>query len=221
MLKKWRDDIAEKTYGMARKEKCAYIRMYYWYHILITAAILFLILLFAGHFLFGNRPPRFYCVMVNQPVSSDTLAKMTEAFAGKAGLEESRTVIDSNYIFSYGDVAVTGANESTYEKFFLQWRNEEIDAVILPESFYLFCREMGGGFRSLDPDRLEEFKGYMDDHTCKAVVLGKDALTGEDLLLAFPDNGRHREAAEEFLDYMIAVKKGKIGGVAYEEIINR
>lgn len=221
MLKKWRDDILEKTSGMARKEKLSYILTYYWYHLLIGFSALFLFLLFTGHLLFGNKAPQFYCVMVNQLVTPDTVENMTEGFARKANLDVERTVIDSNYIFSYGDVTVKGANESTYEKFFLQWRNREIDAVILPESFYRFCREMGGSFLSLDPNQLEGFEGYMEQGACRGVVLGEDALTGEDLLLAFPDNGKHPQISQTFLQYMSDVRDGKTGGAAYEELINR
>ena len=121
-------------------------------------------------------------------------------------------------MFSYGGLQVEGANESSYEKFFLKWRNEEIDAVILSESMYEFCREMRGEFRSLDNMDTSGFETYTDDGKVTAVVLGQDefmeAATGktdEKLLLAFPDNGKHGDLCDEFLE-CIREFKGELGG---------
>ncbi len=111
-----------------------------------------------------------------------------------------------------------GVNESSYEKFFLRWRNRELDAVIMPESLYRFCEEMGGSYRSLEDMDTSGLETYTDDGVCTAVVLGEADLieevtgkNGEKLLLAFPDNSRHGELCETFLQ-CAAEMKDEIGG---------
>ena len=100
-------------------------------------------------------------------------------------------------------------NESSYEKFFLKWQNREIDAVILSESFYRHCKEMGGRFQSLEEQETEGFTAYMDEGQCRAVELGNDGATewisgkeDEKLLLAFPSSGKHIAEGRSFLKYL-------------------
>ena len=144
--------------------------------------------------------------------------KTAKDFAVSSGLPEEQVVISTDYIFSYGDVVLEGVNESSYEKFFFQWKNQEIDAVIIPESFYLYIKEEGGGFKGLDGKITGEFEFYMDNGICTAVILGKDSFTekisgkeDEKLLLAFPDNGRHTEECWEFLKFAGENGTGKWG----------
>ena len=144
--------------------------------------------------------------------------KTAKDFAVSSGLPEEQVVISTDYIFSYGDVVLEGVNESSYEKFFFQWKNQEIDAVIIPESFYLYIKEEGGGFKGLDGKITGEFEVYMDNGICTAVILGKDSFTekisgkeDEKLLLAFPDNGRHTEECWEFLKFAGENGTGKWG----------
>lgn len=206
--KYWRD-LKEKTSGMNRQETCSYILAYYWYHILIAVSAAALVLLFAIHYGFGNKKPVFTCIIVNQEIDAARDREMADDFAKEAGLPEKRVVIDSDYNFSYDEFRLEGANESSYEKFFLKWQNREIDAVILSESFYRHCKEMGGRFQSLEEQETEGFTAYMDEGQCRAVELGNDGATewisgkeDEKLLLAFPSSGKHIAEGRSFLKYL-------------------
>lgn len=208
MGKYWKD-IKKKTSGMSKGEACSYILTYYWYHILIVVSAVALVLLFAIHYGFGNKKPAFTCIIVNQEMDAVRDQEMADDFAMEAGLLGDRVVIDSDYNFSYGEFRLEGANESSYEKFFFQWQNQEIDAVIMPESFYRHCKEMGGRFRELEEQETEGFTAYMDEGQCRAVVLGNDSFTervngkkDEKLLLAFPSSGKHIAAGRSFLEYL-------------------
>lgn len=218
LLRRYLDDIKEKTAGMSMKEKVSYVFTYYWYHMLIIVSIIALIFFTVRFYVFGNKKPEFTCVIVNQAMDDERDARIAQAFAEENGLDPELVVVDSDYVFSYGDLQVEGANESSYEKFFLKWGNEEIDAVILSESMYEFCREMRGEFRSLDNMDTSGFETYTDDGKVTAVVLGQDefmeAATGktdEKLLLAFPDNGQHGDLCDEFLE-CIREFKDELGG---------
>lgn len=208
-MKKYLTDIKEKTSGMTGKEKRAYILTYYWYHILGFVVIIALILLFIAHYGFGNKKPVFTCALVNQEMETWQAQEMAEAFAEDSGLPGKQVVISPDYMFSYEDVRLEGVNESSYEKFFFQWRNKELDAVILSESFYRYVKEMGGTFKELDEKMAEGFTYYMDENLCTAVVLGNDSFTenrtgkkDEKLLLAFPDTGQHPEECVMFLKFL-------------------
>lgn len=218
LLRRYLDDIKEKTAGMSMKEKVSYVFTYYWYHMLIIVSIIALIFFTVRFYAFGNKKPEFTCVIANQAMDDERDARIAQAFAEENGLDPELVVVDSDYVFSYGDLQVEGANESSYEKFFLKWRNEEIDAVILSESMYEFCRDMRGEFRSLDNMDTSGFETYTDDGKVTAVVLGQDefmeAATGktdEKLLLAFPDNGKHGDLCDEFLE-CIREFKDELGG---------
>ncbi len=206
--KYWRD-LKEKTSGMNRQETCSYILTYYWYHILIAVSAAALVLLFAIHYGFGNKKPLFTCLIVNQEMDAVRDQKMADSFAAAAGISKDRVVIDSDYNFSYGEHRFENVNESSYEKFFLKWQNREIDAVILSESFYRHCKEMGGRFQSLEEQETEGFTAYMDEGQCRAVELGNDGATewisgkeDEKLLLAFPSSGKHIAEGRSFLKYL-------------------
>ncbi len=221
---KYVEDIKEKTKDMDKKETVSYILTYYWYHILGIILVIALILLFGGHYLFGNRKPVFTCVMVNQRIDDLRDQSIADSFALAAGLPPKRVVIDSDYNFSYDQTKLEGVNESSYEKFFFQWGNKEIDAVVLSEDFYLHCKNMGGKFRRLTAEESAGFTEYKDNGECTAVVLGNDSFTektsgkkDEKLLLAFPSTGAHLEESREFLEYLREESKE---GRNLEEIIN-
>ena len=175
------------------------------------AAAAALILLFAVHYGFGNKKPVFTCVIVNQVTDGEEDLRLRDDFAGWSGLQKERIVIDSSYLFSYGDLRMEGTNESSYEKFFFQWRNRELDAVIVPESFYRHCKGMGGSFHLLEEREITEAGSlpYMDEGECRAVLLSEaglmEKITGrqdEKLLLAFPETGELSEESKSFLKYM-------------------
>ena len=208
-MKEYIAEIKEKTSGMSKKEVCIYVMEYYWYHILGITATIALVLLFVSHYASGNEKPVFTCVLINQETGIEEAQEMAKDFAISSGLPEEQVIISPDYTFSYGNVLLEGVNESSYEKFFFQLGNNEIDAIVMPESFYLYIREMGGMFQKLDKKMVKEFETYTDNGICTAVVLGKDSFTekvigkkDEKLLLAFPDNSRHKEECGQFLRFI-------------------
>lgn len=203
-------DIKEKTEGMNRQEKAGYVLTYYWYYMLITFSVLALVVIFIVHYA-TYRKPEFTCVLVNQQIDTDKDNQMTEKFAKFSKMDPKRIAIDSNYNFSYGDLKLPDVNESSNEKFFLQWRNDELDAVIMTESFYEYCKEVGGEFRDLDKWKTDTgtYETFQDQGKTTGIVLGTDRMiekvTGkkEKLLLVFPANGKHEKAGKLFLKYMV------------------
>lgn len=213
----WEDiwnDIREKTAGMSRKDAAVYILTYYWYHMLGAVSVTALILLFALHYAFGNKKPLFTCIIVNQEFQEERDLKLRDAFAEKAGVRPERIVIDSSYQFSYGQLNMEAVNESSYDKFFFQWGNHEIDAVIVSEDFYDYCREMGGDFYEIEEKKQDGMEWYQDEGQADAAVIGTDrflkAAAGKEggkLLLAFPANGEWTEMKDLFLEFMCEIQK--------------
>lgn len=143
-MKKWIRDIREKTADMNREQKFQYIAAYYWHHILLGFLFIGIVILFIYHVTWGDRSREFTCVIVNQAVDYERDRELAEQFAADSGMKE--ILIDSDYQISYGDTQLDGVKESSYEKFFFNWQAKEIDAMVMPESFYEFCREQGGEF---------------------------------------------------------------------------
>ena len=213
-IQKCISDIRTKTAKMNRGESIAYVITYYWYHILLTVAFVGLFLFLIIHFAFGNRKPVFTCVLVNQEINYSRDGELENAFADFAEAKANRIDIDSNYNMSYGDVKLEGVNESSYEKFFFKWRNKELDAVILPESFYRFCKEMGGEYRGLDELDTGDLPLYEDGGEHTGILIDETGFgekwitneTGEKLLLVFPGDGKHEEMCQKFLDFVAQMK---------------
>lgn len=205
------DAYREKTAHMNRQEKTDYIITYYWYHILGVAAAVGLILFAALRVLSNEQRPEFTCVLVNQAIDYDRDEHLEKMFAAELGLDVGQVVVDSDYLISYRDVQLSGVNESSYEKFFFKWDNAELDAVIIPESFFDYCEELGGSFRKLT---VEGLPVYEDEGICRAIYVEQTALgeelvneTGEPLLLAFPTTGSNEENCIRFLNYIKEISK--------------
>ena len=227
-MKQYLDDIKKRTSGMERKKACEYIFTYYWYYMLGFSAVIALILLFAVHYGFGNKKPVFTCIIVNQESDMIDGREMADSFAEKSGLPRERVVVDANYYFSFDEIRLNGVNESSYEKFFFQWQNQEIDAVILSESLYRHCKEMGGRFYTLEDWGIENFTAYIDEGEYTAVILGYDSFMEkvagrkeEKLLLAFPSSGKNITESKKFLQYLCDEWKGQTGGKESEKAVDR
>lgn len=226
-MKKILSDIREKTSGMDKRESCSYIITYYWYYILGIFLVVALILLFVFHYVFGNEKPLFTCVIVNQRIDNVRDNRITCEFSEHEDLPTDRIIIDSNYNFSYGDVKLEEVNESSYEKFFLQWHNHELDGIIIPKSFYDYCKEVGGVFRNLSDMDTGNLLLYEDEGIPVAVILGETYLKKdfnkdetEILLLAFPENSMHKEACQKFLNFIIQSHSEEIGDWSLEENVD-
>lgn len=205
------DTFRGKTAEMSGREKLDYIITYYWYHLLGVAAVTGFFVFLILHFGNGIKRPEFTCVLVNQAIDDERDRQIRDAFAKEAEKNPERVVIDSGCQISYGEVRLAGINESSYEKFFFQWENGELDAVIMPESFYRYCRELGGEFRDVEALGAEGLSLYEEDGVCRAVLLAQepdiiasapDSNPEDALLLAFPATGTHEDACEEFIEYI-------------------
>lgn len=208
-MKRYIQDIKQKTRDMSHHERLEYFVSYYWYHALIIFGIALLILFFVIPLREREKRPVFTCVRVNQKMDGVLDQKLAETFAKQAGLDSNRVVIDSDYNFSYGDVVLTGVNESSYEKFFLKWRNQELDGIIMPESCYAFCKEMGATYRNLREMETGSLPLYEDQGQVTAVRLedtswnrSLEDFEDELLLLVFPTEGKHPQECQNFLSYL-------------------
>ncbi len=211
----WRE-IRKKTAGMDRYQKMEYIVSYYWYHILLTVLGIGIFVLLVRHLFFQKPPKEFTCVMINQAVNYERDERMQQEFSEKSGMTEERIWIDSDYVFSYEGKQIEGANESSYEKFFFGWLVGELDAVIMPISFYRHCRELEYEFMDLDLlfDRAEmalwEERMLLEEGKAKGLYLSElylmSYLNQEDddpLLLVFLQGDTHKEAKRAFLKFAV------------------
>ncbi|MCD8012808.1 MAG: hypothetical protein LUG99_06490 [Lachnospiraceae bacterium] len=202
--------IRLRTADMTGKEKVSYIANYYWYHILGLAALVFFPVFLAVHVAGAAEKTEFTCVLVNQAIDYERDNSLGESLADWLGLKASLVDVDSNYNISYGDIQLTGINESSYEKFFFKWNNNELDAVILPESFYEYCKELGGTFRNLEEFDTGTLPLYENDGAAAGVLIEGSGLqsmlpneTGEELILVFPESADRADYCQEFLDFIM------------------
>lgn len=194
---------------MTGKQKIEHVFTYYWHYMAGICAITILAVLLCRHMVSVRERPQFTCVLVNQEIDDERDKEVRKRFSAMAGVEEKRIVIDSNYNFSYGPVVLEGANESSYEKFFFQWSVGELDAVVMPESCYRYCRELGGLFHS--PAALGwEKPGYMTDNDLAAGIYTGDTVLSpylrdneqDRLVVVFPTEGKHEEMSREFIRFL-------------------
>lgn len=184
-------DIREKTADMDREQAFTYIVSYYWYHILIACILAGLVLLLIYHIGWGDRRKEFTCVLINQEVDYARDKEIAREFGVYSGLEAEEILIDSDYQISYRDKKLESVKESSYEKFFFNWQAGEIDAMVMPESFYEYCQDQGGVF--------------MEEKIPVGATRIKDSLiAGEDdpVYLVFAADTKHERACEQFRKYL-------------------
>lgn len=209
-MKKYIQDICRQTAGMSFQQKLEYIITYYWYHMLGISLAVVLVVFSIVHFAVGKKEPYFSAALINQPIDYGRGEEMETAFSDYLEGHEGCIVdISSDYNFSYGDVRLEGVNESSYEKFFFRLGGGELDVAIMPESFYRHCLEMDVEFLDISEMMTGNLPVYADKGKQTAVYAEKTRLygwlqndTGETLLLVFPASGTHREACQEFLDFL-------------------
>ncbi|MGN0400062.1 MAG: hypothetical protein ACI4EO_08055 [Blautia sp.] len=216
MLKEWAEDIRTKTKDMNGREKAEYVLTYYWYHILLGALFLGLVLLLIYHMGWGKREKEFSLVLVNQEVNSARDQALAEKFSRYSGIDVKKIMIDSNYLISYGSVQLEGINESSYEKFFFNWSAGSIDAVVMPESFLRYCKNQGGELTDLEtflePEELEKLEDYIfrDNGKAEGIYIENTKLAhmvvcGQEdgMILVFPGEPKHNDACRKFLEFSI------------------
>lgn len=187
-MKSWILDIKNKTKDMDMPHTIEYIANYYWYHILLFILFLTISGIFIYHIFLGNTEKDFNCVIVNQEIDYDRDKQLANDFATFTNQNSNKISIDSDYVFSYDNVKYESANESSYEKFFFNWSAGEIDAMIIPSSFYTHCKNLGGEF-------------LFEEIPIKNTILAKYFKTDdEDYFLLFPSNTKHVNECNLFLN---------------------
>ena len=209
MITKYINDIKTKTSGMSKLQKLEYIITYYWYHILIIAIVFLLSIMLLKNIFIPKTETEFTCVLVNQQIDFERDELLKKGFAEYSKLDLDSIVINSDYNFSYGYVQLEGVNESSYEKFFLKWGNNELDCIIMPESLYKYSKEMGGTYLNLNEFDTGDLPLYKDGTSYTAVLVNETAIgeymvsiQDEPLLLVFPSNSTHLDKCEQFLSYL-------------------
>ena len=196
--RKWIDDIRKSTRNMSKSDRAEYIAEYYWYHILLTFLGIVLFVLVIYHVTAGRRTVSFACVIVNEAVDHERDSDLAEEFAEALGLDVKKVRVDSDYRISYPGHVEEENNESDYEKFFFGWSQGELDVVILPESFFAYCQGLGGSFRTLTED------GALTLPLSETSLSESIRDNAEDpMVIMFPSDGTHEEAAQEFLQYLV------------------
>ncbi len=191
-MRKWIRDIREKTADMNREQAWEYIANYYWYHILIAFILTGLSVLLIYHIGWGDRRKEFTCVIVNQEIDYVRDKEMAEEFSAWSGIKSKQILIDSDYLISYRDKQIESVKESSYEKFFFNWQAGEIDAMVMPESFYEYCLDQGGVFTEekipVGTTRLGESLAEEE---------------GDPVYLVFAADSRHKQACGKFREYIV------------------
>lgn len=188
---KWIKDIREKTADMDREQAITYVVGYYWHYILIAGILLGLAVLLIYHIGWGDRRKEFTCVVINQEIDYARDKKLAEEFGAYTGLKTKDILIDSDYQISYRDKQMESAKESSYEKFFFNWQAGEIDAMVMPESFYEYCQDQGGVF--------------MKEKIPVGKTLLKDTLIEESddpVYLVFAADTKHGKLCKKFRKYL-------------------
>ena len=220
MIKKWMADIREKTKDMNREQAFEYIRNYYWYHILIAGVLFALLILVIYHIGWGDRRKDFYCALVNQQIDFDRDRRIAHDFAEKSGIREKSISVNSDYQISYPGKELEDINESSYEKFFFNWAEGDMDAVVMPESFYRYCLEQDGEYADLkswaedagmDAETLiEDEVLYEEQGSFPALYINKTCLsdsvkTGTDdpVLLVVPKDAGYEANGRKFFEYVL------------------
>lgn len=209
-IKQLKQNIKSNTSTMTKEQKVDYILTYYWPHILGTFAIVALLIFLPVHFVFGNQKPEFTLVMVNQDINPQRDKKIAKAFAKESKISQKRINIDSDFNLSYGDVQLEGINESSYEKFFFKWQGGELDAVVMPESFYQYCKGLDGEFLDVKQFDTGKLSLYTDGQKASGILvtdaemdsLKLDKTSKENYVIIFPATGQHKEAVQKFLHFL-------------------
>lgn len=217
-LQKTMNDIHKHTEQMDRRQKTEYILTYYWYHLLSLLLGVLLLTLLIRHLFFREPPRAFTCVLVNQRVDYERDEALATEFADASGIDLERIGIDSDYVFSYGNVRLEAANESSYEKFFFRWGAGELDAVLMPESFYRYCLELEYEFADLRSLCTEEQKrnyagSFIEEGGRQEALYVEETrlmpyvkqTEGDRLVLVYVPGSGHAEANRAFLAYAMGM----------------
>lgn len=224
MFKKWIEDIRVKTKNMDRKGTIEYIAAYYWYHILTAAIVLVLISITVYHLAWGRQKKSFTLAIVNQQIDYERDERLLNQFSESSGIKSRKLSVDSDYLFSYGDIKLEGVNENSFEKFFLGWSSGFIDAAVIPESLYRYCISQDGVFTGLEeicPDILQKDNEererreaclYIDDGKYTGIYIEKTKFAKDfiidssdpAILVFLENNNSHMAQCRKFIKFVLA-----------------
>ncbi|MDE6432924.1 MAG: hypothetical protein K2L07_01695 [Lachnospiraceae bacterium] len=226
MIKAWYAAEKEKMEEMTKEQKINYVVEYYLVFIIGAVLLLIAVIWFIFHFAFGNKEQGFNCALVNCAVEGNSIELsdgLTEFFGYNPKKKEA--YFDPGYQIAYPGVDNEAADNSFYEKFFLNIRVGVLDAAIMPQSFMEYCNTVGHPFYDvydvLSEEQIKTYepcflKGKDEDekeYTCgidisklkffdKMGIYEVEANEGEPLVLTFTYGGMNLEESRRFLDYL-------------------
>lgn len=231
MIKQWYAKEQEKMAEMSKEEKIDYIIEYYKFHIL---GIVFLIIAISWtfyHFVLDNKEEGFNCAMVNCAIEGDSLS-LSDDLTEYMGYNPKKITayFDPDYQIAYPGVDNRAADNSFYEKFFLNIRSGVLDAAIMPKSYMEYCNTVGHPFYDvydvLNEEQIEKYEADFltgkddegNEYTCgidiselpffeEMGIEEVEANAGEPLVLTFPYGGKHLEESSKFLTYLEQFEK--------------
>lgn len=231
MIKAWYAAEKEKTAQMTKEEKINYIIEYYLAFIIGAVLLLIAVIWLIFHFAFDEKEEGFNCALVNCAVEENSLElsdELTEFFGYEPKKKEA--YFDIDYQIAYPGVDNEAADNSFYEKFFLNIRMEVLDAVIMPQSFMEYCNTVGHPFYDvydvLDAEQIKTYEPYFikgKDEEGKEYTCGIDisklkffdemgiqevkANAEEPLVLSFAYGGKHLKESRSFLKFLETFEK--------------
>lgn len=226
MIKEWFAREKEKTSEMNRQEKVSYIFEYYKFWLLGIVAFLVAVCWLIYHFCFAENEQGFNCAVVNCATENDVngISDDLTAYFGYNTKKET-AYFDMDYQIAYPGVENTAADDSFFEKFFLNLRMGVLDVAIMPESYMEYCNSVGHPFYDVTDVLTQEQLNQYEDRFLKGKDdEGEEYICGinindmqffkqmgiaevevnekEPLVLTFPYGGKHLEESSRFLDYL-------------------
>ena len=214
---------------MPVKDKISYSVYNHMAGIVLGMTVLFLTAGLAFHFVFNGEVCGFNIAVVNgysEVSDSDLSEKLNDLydFDGK----KKYAYVDTQYQLSYEadgiNVENPAANNSFFDKYFLNIRTGAMDAAIIPKSFYEYCNSMGNIFYEVEYVLTKDQVKMLQNRFVTGTTDEGDFVTGiniggckylnesgiafvdtnmdDSYILVFPVNGTHLEECREFVDYI-------------------
>lgn len=226
MIKTWYANEKEKMSEMTKEQKREYITEYYGAYIVVAVLVLIAIVWLFYHFLFDNHEEGFNCAMVNYAMEESSI-ELSDTLTEYYGYNPKKKTayFDPDYQISYPGVVNRAADNSFYEKFFLNVRMGMMDAAIMPQSYMEYCNTVGHTFYDvyevLNEEQIEKYEPYFikgkddegQEYTCgidisnmkffeKMGIVGVGDNAGEPIVLSFVYGGKHLEESQAFLTFL-------------------
>ena len=226
LLKDWYEAEKEKMSEMTKEEKMDYIITYYKGWLILAAILLLLLIWIPCHFIFGNEKQGFLCGAVNCVTTRGGIA-LSDDLDAYFNFENKKeyAYFDTDYQIAYPGVDNEAADNSFYEKFFLNIRIGALDAAIMPLSYMEYCKSLECMFYDvtevLDGEQIEKYQSLFvtgkdeegNEYICGIDISGfafiekeevsfVNANRGEIFVLAFPVTGKQQERCRQFVNFL-------------------